>query len=597
MAAAPAAEQAEGAAKLRVERQPSRESLSTRSDASSPGGALPRSMRRASLTHHGYDVAAVVAPAPEGHRQEQFAAAAPSVTISDDVPGGNFSAGLRQQDGAQDPAVAARQRWGVVQKEVLGQVAGGQMRAAAFMVNELRAELLEVSSQKQALAAELSELKERHEALSAAPNISIEEVLTSLGTALAQVNSAKDQSLSFVYEASTWAATQDQQSMQELERCKADEAALRAELSEAQKQNATFAAKLDEQAQAIIRLRTELDEQRSPTGPATPSRPESFYLGDSVDPDNPDENWPPTPRAGVLAAPSDETIGDSDWQSLDMVAELYADKDVGRIGVGFRNLPPSVLIVRRVTVGSWAHLQGIQIGDEIMSVNRRRARDFRAAEFLDTMTQRPLLIRIRRTLAKDNVEPVSVMMRLKIQGMGDAPRTESENQTSSSDSEDESSDDEDGNPAVVRMLSDKSCQEQDMHELAKQVRKEALKSAKEKLKDKARQKAMLMAFASVPSKLSEEEEHVHQEEESKLKTLLKEKMQRIIAMESSTKTRKHEDTGKSEAGAAREAPPEKTEAWAENLPKATLESTDPETTPGQPSASSQSEAAKEEEYF
>lgn len=50
--------------------------------------------------------------------------------------------------------------------------------------------------------------------------------------------------------------------------------------------------------------------------------------------------------------PTRENIRSSDWLSFDMVATLMAGHDVDRIGVGFLNLPPVPLIVKRAR-GPW----------------------------------------------------------------------------------------------------------------------------------------------------------------------------------------------------------------------------------------------------
>eukprot|EP00438_Fugacium_kawagutii_P026712 Skav219970 [mRNA] locus=scaffold2879:389420:443892:+ [translate_table: standard] len=105
----------------------------------------------------------------------------------------------------------------------------------------------------------------------------------------------------------------------------------------------------------------------------------------------------------------------SEFMSCDStteVATIVAGPDVSRIGVGFLNLPPVPLVVKRVTRGSWADQQGrvLSAGASqlentyasnkiLWSVDHRRSRAFTPAEFTEAMKKRPLVIKRLGTAA------------------------------------------------------------------------------------------------------------------------------------------------------------------------------------------------------
>ncbi|CAE7478299.1 unnamed protein product [Symbiodinium sp. CCMP2592] len=132
--------------------------------------------------------------------------------------------------------------------------------------------------------------------------------------------------------------------------------------------------------------------------------------------------------------------GASDWLAFDMVATLVAGPGVGRIGVGFLNLPPVPLVVKRVTRGSWAEKQGIRCGDEFMSVDHRRSRAFTSSEFVQAMKKRPLVIKLRRTVRKEGAE-VPVLPQLASFG-AEAPDAQSTDQEEEEEEEEDEEEDE-----------------------------------------------------------------------------------------------------------------------------------------------------------
>eukprot|EP00434_Breviolum_minutum_P000589 symbB.v1.2.000513.t1/scaffold31.1/size418471/9 len=174
-------------------------------------------------------------------------------------------------------------------------------------------------------------------------------------------------------------------------------------------------------------------------------RPESYYVGDAKDPDSErthssrssgssELQQEISPRSCAESAPTQETMGDSDWVSFDMVATLVAGPNVDRIGVGFLNLPPVPLVVKRITRGSWADQQGIQCGDEFMSVDHRRSRAFTASEFTAAMRKRPLVIKLRRTARKGGQEA-----EMQLRGFGVDAIAEEHSETEEEEEEEDDS--------------------------------------------------------------------------------------------------------------------------------------------------------------
>lgn len=81
------------------------------------------------------------------------------------------------------------------------------------------------------------------------------------------------------------------------------------------------------------------------------------------------------------------------------LTEFHVPEDVTKIGLHFLDLPPEPLLIRRVTEGSWAELQGIQVGDTVIEIAGRRADAMRANQFVRCMQCRPLRLVVERTPA------------------------------------------------------------------------------------------------------------------------------------------------------------------------------------------------------
>ncbi|CAJ1332940.1 unnamed protein product, partial [Effrenium voratum] len=214
----------------------------------------------------------------------------------------------------------------------------------------------------------------------------------------------------------------------------------------------------------IARLRREMQRSVPPISQFPHrQRPESYYVGDAHDPDmdgsstSSELREEASPRSCARDVPTANSIGDSDWISLDMVATLVAGPQVSRIGVGFLNLPPVPLVVKRVTRGSWAERQGIRCGDEFMSVDHKRSRAFTASEFLETMKKRPLFIKLRRTVRKDGAEEGGLM---ELRGFGaEAENAERSSEEEEEDEEEEESESEEMCPEKAKEVAKKLAQE------------------------------------------------------------------------------------------------------------------------------------------
>mmetsp|Transcript_51103 Transcript_51103/g.91775 ORF Transcript_51103/g.91775 Transcript_51103/m.91775 type:complete len:953 (+) Transcript_51103:90-2948(+) len=331
----------------------------------------------------------------------------------------------------------------------------------------------------------------------------------------------------------------------------AEEAQIQTQLSMAHESKAAFAEEAASQAQTLSRMRSELAVEKASKrnslvppirgfslakpSPASPS-PETFWVGDDSNEKidsarsscSSELRMEPTPRTAAKTVPGEEEVGQSDWQSLDMVGELYAGEDVGRIGVGFRNLPPVPLVVRRVTKGTWAEKQGILVGDEFMSVNHRRSREFRPSEFLQEMTKRPLTIRLRRTVQKEGVEGMAVSIR--VAGL---PSAASDEELSSVDDQSSSEEEADEGLAEDAWRSpDEAAKDAQLlaEEVAKNNASTLWRRAGKKITGRIKQERVVAALRekqSSPNKSKKRLSNVHlqemQEEEDRLREVFKEK--------------------------------------------------------------------------
>mmetsp|Transcript_44705 Transcript_44705/g.78695 ORF Transcript_44705/g.78695 Transcript_44705/m.78695 type:complete len:321 (+) Transcript_44705:68-1030(+) len=75
-------------------------------------------------------------------------------------------------------------------------------------------------------------------------------------------------------------------------------------------------------------------------------------------------------------------------------AEYVVGPEVTRLGLAFSTLPPDPLIVKRVTKGTWADLQGMNPGDMIVAVNGLDVKKLTGEEFKCIVQERPLVLRI-----------------------------------------------------------------------------------------------------------------------------------------------------------------------------------------------------------
>jgi len=87
--------------------------------------------------------------------------------------------------------------------------------------------------------------------------------------------------------------------------------------------------------------------------------------------------------------------------------ELTAGIDVGNLGLCPAGLPPEKVIVHMIEEGSWAAVNGVFVGDELVTVMGRPVFEMRQNEFLALRRQRPLTMGFQR--AEVVVEPVVVL--------------------------------------------------------------------------------------------------------------------------------------------------------------------------------------------
>lgn len=110
-------------------------------------------------------------------------------------------------------------------------------------------------------------------------------------------------------------------------------------------------------------------------------------------------------------AEEEEASGDSDddaeWDQDFTVQgnsnEYTVNEDVARLGLAFSKLPPDPLVIKRVSQGSWAESQGIEVGDMVVSVNGMDVQQLCAGNFIELLMKRPLVIGIDSLAVKEHV--------------------------------------------------------------------------------------------------------------------------------------------------------------------------------------------------
>jgi len=182
--------------------------------------------------------------------------------------------------------------------------------------------------------------------------------------------------------------------------------------------------------------------------------------------------------------------------------------------------------VRRVTKGTWADKQGVLVGDEFMSVNHRRSREFRPSEFLEEMTKRPLTIRLRRTVQKEGTE--GMVVSLRVAGL---PTAASDEEISSV--EEESSEEAEEEMEDAWRSPDEAAKDAALlaEEVAKDNAKTNWQKAGKMVKGKLKQEAVVAALHDKPSpsrrkskkRLSTVQLKDMQDEEDRLREIYKQK--------------------------------------------------------------------------
>lgn len=91
-----------------------------------------------------------------------------------------------------------------------------------------------------------------------------------------------------------------------------------------------------------------------------------------------------------------------DWGLTEFTAPVEAEK----LGIGFKKLPPTPVVILKVTEGSWAHSQGIEVEDVLHSVDGKRVEHLQAQQFIRLIAmKRPLKLTIERLPMKDDRKP------------------------------------------------------------------------------------------------------------------------------------------------------------------------------------------------
>lgn len=72
------------------------------------------------------------------------------------------------------------------------------------------------------------------------------------------------------------------------------------------------------------------------------------------------------------------------------VRELTAGPEVSKVGFGVASLPPQLVVLKKVTMKSWAAEQQLTAGDVLLELNGLQTSEMSKAQFLSLMETRPL---------------------------------------------------------------------------------------------------------------------------------------------------------------------------------------------------------------
>merc|ERR1711879_826964 len=76
---------------------------------------------------------------------------------------------------------------------------------------------------------------------------------------------------------------------------------------------------------------------------------------------------------------------------------FVAAAGVGRLGITFMKTPPlagRALLIKKISIDSWASQQGLLAGDEILELNRIDPDEMTEKTFKEVMAERPLTITV-----------------------------------------------------------------------------------------------------------------------------------------------------------------------------------------------------------
>lgn len=88
----------------------------------------------------------------------------------------------------------------------------------------------------------------------------------------------------------------------------------------------------------------------------------------------------------------------------DGIHEFLAGPEIERLGLAFNALPPNPIIIKRVSVETWADEEGIQPGDVLLALNGVDVSGMTPDEFKATMQVRPLSVRIAEVWQEEEPE-------------------------------------------------------------------------------------------------------------------------------------------------------------------------------------------------
>merc|ERR1712050_36416 len=77
---------------------------------------------------------------------------------------------------------------------------------------------------------------------------------------------------------------------------------------------------------------------------------------------------------------------------------FVAGEGVARLGIVFYITPPKLngraLVIKKISLDSWAHKEGLRVGDEVLDLNGAAPDEMTEKDFKEKMAERPLTIAV-----------------------------------------------------------------------------------------------------------------------------------------------------------------------------------------------------------